>query len=130
MILRGCDGRPILVETSVSAYRVGGKLDHYRQVCHDITHQREHEQEREKLIGQLQTALTEVKTLRGFIPICSGCKKIRTEAGAWQELEEYLRPRMEGVFTHGLCSDCGRKQFGAFWDEVENEGRGPRPDDK
>lgn len=54
----------------------------------------------------LRKALAEVKTLRGFIPICSGCKKIRDDHGYWQQVENYLRQHSEAQFSHGLCPDC------------------------
>lgn len=54
----------------------------------------------------LQKALTEVKTLRGFIPICASCKKIRDDQGYWRQLELYLREHSEAEFSHGLCPDC------------------------
>ncbi|MEM8930236.1 MAG: two-component regulator propeller domain-containing protein [Acidobacteriota bacterium] len=48
----------------------------------------------------------EVKVLRGLLPICSGCKKIRDEDGAWELLESYIDRHSEARFTHSLCPDC------------------------
>ena len=62
--------------------------------------------ERTRLIGDLQSAAAEVKTLRGLIPICSNCKKIRDGEGAWHHLETYIQKRSEVRFTHGLCPEC------------------------
>lgn len=59
----------------------------------------------------LQQALKEVKVLRGFIPICASCKKIRNDQGAWQLLEEYLYEHSEAEFSHGICSDCMERLY-------------------
>jgi hypothetical protein len=59
----------------------------------------------------LQKALSEVKTLRGFIPICSGCKKIRDDRGFWQQIEIYMRDHSDAEFSHGLCPDCIKVYF-------------------
>lgn len=63
-------------------------------------------QEREKLIADLRTALANVKTLSGLIPICSGCKKIRDDRGYWNQLEAYLGEHSNADFTHGFCPEC------------------------
>lgn len=59
----------------------------------------------------LQRALTEVKVLRGLIPICASCKKIRNDGGFWQQLEEYLGEHSEAEFSHGLCQPCIKKLY-------------------
>lgn len=68
-------------------------------------------EERQKLIVNLQNALNEIKTLRGFIPICASCKKIRDDAGFWTEIEIYVRDHTEAQFSHGICPDCARKLY-------------------
>lgn len=70
------------------------------------------ETEREKLITDLQEAITEIKTLRGIIPICSYCKKIRNEAGVWNSLESYIleHSHKDAAFSHGICPDCLQKE--------------------
>ena len=64
------------------------------------------ERERTQLIAQLQRALAEVKTLKGLLPICSYCKKIRDARGEWQRLEKYVTDHSRAKFTHGICPDC------------------------
>jgi CheY-like chemotaxis protein len=59
----------------------------------------------------LQKALKEVKVLRGLIPICASCKKIRNDGGFWQQLEEYLGEHSEAEFSHGLCQPCIKKLY-------------------
>lgn len=57
----------------------------------------------------LRKALSEVKVLETFIPICAQCKKIRNQDGAWQPLEVYLGEHSNSRFSHGYCPDCARK---------------------
>jgi len=64
---------------------------------------------KEKLIEsnrELKTALEEITTLRGIIPICSYCHKIRDEEGLWNRLEAYLAKYSDAELTHGICPDC------------------------
>lgn len=60
---------------------------------------------------ELQKALKEVKVLRGLIPICASCKKVRNDGGFWQQLEEYLGEHSEAEFSHGLCQPCIKKLY-------------------
>ena len=60
----------------------------------------------ERLIRQLKQALDEVKQLRGIIPICSHCKKIRDDSGYWKQVEQYISEHTEAEFSHGLCPNC------------------------
>lgn len=68
----------------------------------------ETKKEQEATIEKLQKALEEIKTLRGLIPICAWCKKIRDDEGYWDELEVYLSKHSEAVFSHGLCPECSK----------------------
>jgi AmiR/NasT family two-component response regulator len=67
------------------------------------------------LNAELQTALDQVKTLRGMLPICSSCKKIRDDQGYWTEVEIYILEHSEADFTHGLCPDCARKLYPSYY---------------
>ncbi len=60
---------------------------------------------------ELQKALREVKVLRGLIPICASCKKIRNDGGFWQQLEEYIGEHTEAEFSHGICQPCVEKLY-------------------
>jgi len=59
----------------------------------------------------LQVAMEECKVLRGILPICASCKKIRDDQGAWNQVESYIRQHTEAEFTHGICPDCARTLF-------------------
>jgi hypothetical protein len=68
--------------------------------------------ERRKAAEQaLQKALSEVKTLQGLIPICSGCKKVRDDKGYWEKIESYLSRNSDAAFSHGICPDCKEKYY-------------------
>lgn len=88
-----------------------GVVTHFVAVKEDITERKQLEAIRETLITSLQEALANVKTLRGLLPICAGCKKIRDEVGYWNRVESYLSLHTEVKFSHGLCPDCARKYF-------------------
>jgi phosphoserine phosphatase RsbU/P len=60
---------------------------------------------------ELEQALHEIKVLRGILPICAKCKKIRDERGQWQTVESYIRGHSEADFSHLICPDCLDKQF-------------------
>ena len=60
---------------------------------------------------ELERALREVKVLRGFIPICAKCKRVRTDTGDWQRLEEYIQDHSEAEFSHGICQVCMREVY-------------------
>lgn len=69
------------------------------------------EQEREKLIAELQQAISEIKTLRGFLPICASCKKIRDDEGYWQQIEQYIQDRSDAQFSHSICPECTKRLY-------------------
>jgi PAS domain S-box-containing protein len=62
-------------------------------------------------IFRLQQALDEVQVLRGLLPICASCKKIKDEHETWQVLEKYLQDHTEAKLSHGICPDCMRKLY-------------------
>ena len=89
-------------------------------VIHDISKRKSTEKEREQLIDELQDALAEVKKLRGFLPICSSCKKIRDDKGYWTQIESYIRDHSEAEFTHSICPECTKKLYhGLNVNEIE-----------
>jgi PAS domain S-box-containing protein len=75
-------------------------------IARDITERKKAEEEREKLISQLQAALDNIKTLKGLLPICSNCKKIRDDKGYWNQIETYVRDHSDAEFSHSICPDC------------------------
>jgi PAS domain S-box-containing protein len=72
---------------------------------------KEYENEKERLILELQVALAQVKQLSGLLPICASCKKVRDDQGYWTQIEEYVADHSEADFSHGLCPDCLKKLY-------------------
>ena len=64
------------------------------------------QEERERLILELQDSLGHIKTLRGLLPICASCKKVRNDQGYWNSIDTYIADRSEAHITHGICPDC------------------------
>ncbi|MCP4690751.1 MAG: response regulator [Desulfobacterales bacterium] len=62
--------------------------------------------------NELQEALDTVKTLKGLLPICSSCKKIRDDKGYWNQIESYISKHSDAFFSHGICPDCMRRLYG------------------
>ena len=82
------------------------------------------EEEKERLIVELQQALANVKTLSGLLPICANCKKIRDDDGYWRMVEHYLTDHSEAEFSHGICPECGKQLYGDLYVD-EGEGESP-----
>ena len=70
--------------------------------------------QKEELILELQTAMAQVKQLSGMLPICGSCKKIRNDAGYWEQIEEYIRDHSEAEFSHGICPECLERLYPDF----------------
>ncbi len=92
-------------------FDTGGSVVALAVVGYDVTERKHAEEERERLIAELQKAIAEIKTLHGILPICSSCKKIRDDKGAWHQLETYIHDHTDAQFSHGLCADCARKMY-------------------
>ena len=65
--------------------------------------------ERKKLMIQLEHSLREIRTLKGMIPICAWCRKLRDDDGYWKQVEAYLSEHTDAQFTHGVCPECSLK---------------------
>ncbi len=114
------DGSKIIHESSISLMRdAQGERIGFRGVTRDVTEKKRAEEEREKLVRDLQKALSEVKKLSGFLPICASCKKIRDDKGYWRQIEAYIRDHSEAEFSHGICPDCKKKLYGDILVEEE-----------
>lgn len=69
------------------------------------------EEELRKKRDSLQKALDEIKTLKGILPICANCKKIRNDSGYWTQIESYIRAHSDAEFSHGICPECIKKLY-------------------
>lgn len=98
-----------------------GSLDFVISTGIDMTQLRRAEEEREKLILELQQALASVKTLKGLLPICASCKKIRDDRGYWRMVEDYIREYSEVEFSHGICPPCAKMLYPQYYREEEQK---------
>ncbi len=62
-------------------------------------------------VEELQKAFDQIKTLRGIVPICASCKKIRDDQGFWNKVEVYISEHTEAEFSHGMCPECMAKMY-------------------
>ena len=67
---------------------------------------------------ELEKALAKIKVLSGIIPICSSCKKIRDDAGYWQQVEGYISEHSDAEFSHGICNDCLKSLYPDYCQQV------------
>lgn len=72
---------------------------------------RDAKEEQQALAANLQEALNNIKILKGMLPICANCKKIRDDDGYWQHVETYISKYSDTKFSHGICPDCVQKLY-------------------
>jgi len=72
-------------------------------------------------IAELQDALAQIKTLRGLLPICMYCKKIRDDKQYWQQVEGFISEHTEAQFSHSICPDCYKKYVLPELDRIKNK---------
>lgn len=71
-----------------------------------------------KDITELREAQGQLQTLHGLLPICSSCKNVRNDKGAWQQIEDYISLHSEAIFTHGICPDCAKRLYPGMFDHL------------
>jgi DNA-binding NtrC family response regulator len=126
IMLTGQEDRDVdiaAMHAGASDYLVKGTIDPRlleRAVRYAIERKRAQE-ERERLIVQLQEALASVKALRGMLPICASCKKIRDDTGYWNQIESYIRAHADVEFSHGLCPDCTGRLYPDLFPDISQE---------
>ena len=78
----------------------------------------EHYDQLEDLVKErtadLEKALSDVKLLSGFLPICASCKKIRDDKGYWNQIESYIQQHSEAEFSHSICPECAEQLYPKF----------------
>lgn len=115
IVLTGNDNDEVGVEAvkkGAQDYLIKGKVDDdllARSISYAI--------ERKKLLTQLEHSRREVKTLKGFLPICANCKKIRDDKGYWTQIETYISAQTDAAFSHGICPDCSKKLYGEYFNK-------------
>ena len=90
-----------------------------------LKHEMDTKKAREKELAmrneELEKAIKEINTLRGLIPICAHCKKVRNTKGAWQQVEVYVSEHTEAKFSHGICESCAKDHYPLDLNEVTPE---------
>lgn len=99
------------INKPVNAVELLARVSSALTLKNEMDCRKEREAELRRSNEELQRALREVKVLRGLIPICASCKKIRNDGGFWQQLEEYIGEHSEAEFSHGLCQPCLKKLY-------------------
>ena len=84
----------------------------YRPLSTHMAERVKMEEGREKLIGELKTALERIKVLSGLLPVCASCKRIKDDAGGWVSMEKYISERSDAQFTHSICDVCAERLYG------------------
>ncbi|OPZ60765.1 MAG: putative diguanylate cyclase [Deltaproteobacteria bacterium ADurb.Bin510] len=87
----------------------------------DISDRKQAEIEREALVAEREKALADVKILRGLLPICASCKKIRDDFGNWDQIENYIATHSQADFTHSICPTCMRKLYPEYAEKPDAE---------
>jgi hypothetical protein len=72
---------------------------------------RQHVRAERELRERVAAALADIKTLRGLLPICAWCKKVRDDGGYWNRIEEYVSEHTQAEFSHGICPECRAKHL-------------------
>jgi PAS domain S-box-containing protein len=89
----------------------------YYGIARDITERKKKDNDLKELLSRLQNAIEEIKTLRGIVPICANCKKIRDDKGYWNQVEKYVSDHTEATFSHSICPECAKKLYPGFYKE-------------
>ncbi len=77
--------------------------------------------ENERALEQLQIAIQEIKVLKGILPICANCKKIRDDQGYWRQIEQYISDHSDARFSHGICQECAKLLYPEFYSDRAEE---------
>src|SRR6267142_2241774 len=87
-------------------------INQHRRAHALLVDRQQADQNQRALVQELQTAIADVRTLEGILPICASCKRIKNEAGGWEAVEVFVRERTDAEFSHGLCPDCAVRDWG------------------
>jgi PAS domain S-box-containing protein len=112
MTNRRKDGSLYMEQNTITPVRLeSGEVTHLIAVKEDVTERQRAAAERERMIQELQAALSRVKLLSGLLPICANCKRIRDDHGSWSQVEAYISSHSDTTFTHGICPECLHKLY-------------------
>lgn len=107
-------GKKIMLVNARKIYSQAKQSHLILMAIDDITERKKIEREKENFFLELQSSVEKIKTLRGLLPICASCKKIRDDKGYWHNVEIYMSKYTEAEFTHGVCPECLKKLYPDF----------------
>jgi PAS domain S-box-containing protein len=119
-------GQPVCIAEMRITEIVWAKATAYLASLRDVTERKQDEAQREKLIIELQDSLTQVRTLRGLLPICAMCKKIKDNDGYWHHIEKYLQENTLVGFTHSYCPECAGKAMAGMQKNTALQNNSPQ----
>ncbi len=109
------DGTTVDVHVTISPIKgPDGRVIGGSSIAYDITERKKIEDERTKMIEQLNETLSKVRTLSGLLPICASCKRIRDDQGYWQKLETFVHEHSNAEFSHSICPECMERLYPDF----------------
>ena len=100
-----------ILYTAEIEQRIENQIQTNQQLEDEISERSAAEKERDKTILDLQRALEEVETLRGILPLCSFCKKVRDDKGYWEQVDVYIYKHSQAEVSHSICPDCEKKYY-------------------
>ena len=119
VVMRRANGTTFVAETQTSYVLDEREVPRrMRIICRDVTARKRVEEERERLLADLQEAIARLSRLQGLLPICAWCRRVRDDEGYWRELEHYLEQNAGARISHGICPDCA----GRMGDEPAGDG--------
>jgi PAS domain S-box-containing protein len=104
------DGTAMPVEVNTRLIEYEGRTVFF-SIVRDIS-------ERKKTEQALRDAFSKVKLLKGLLPICSACKKIRDDQGYWKKIETYVAEHTDAEFSHGICPECAKDLYPQYYDKM------------
>lgn len=119
----------VIIEATVSPVKdKNGQVVNALVIHKDITEkiQTDHELKKHRLYltklvkertRKLEDALDDIKVLKGLIPVCSFCKKIRDDSGYWNRLEEYISKHTDANISHSICPECAKEHYPEIFNE-------------
>jgi hypothetical protein len=103
---------------AVPIYNSSGKIIAAIETIHDLTHILQNEEAAERLISELKNTISKM-SLKGFVPICSYCKKVRDKEGIWTAIDVYFRREKDLLFSDGICPHCTKIYFPDAYNKLE-----------
>ena len=91
----------------------------------DVSVRKQIEAEREQLISDLQSAIEQITTLKGIVPVCANGKKIRDDKGYWEQVDQNVAKHTDVKFSHGICPDYTKNLYPDYYNRMNKEKNGP-----